>query len=109
MTVSEEEALLPRFGKVAGAGEMLNIQDLKAAYEQAIGHATSNSTVLQSSGPARLAQADAASIHPNRDLAAQNVLKKRLSRCGEKGSAQRPPGVGGTCASCSPMKRASAA
>src|ERR1700752_2245002 len=45
MTVAEEKALLARFAKAAGAGEMLNIHDLKAAYEKAIGHATSDSTV----------------------------------------------------------------
>src|SRR2546430_7617696 len=45
MTVAEEKALLARFAKAAGAGEMLNIHDLKAAYEQAIGHPTSKSTV----------------------------------------------------------------
>ena len=45
MTVAEEKALLSRFAKTAGAGELLNIHDLKAAYEKAIGHATSNSTV----------------------------------------------------------------
>ena len=33
MTLSEEKVLLARFAKVAGAGEMLNIHDLKAAYE----------------------------------------------------------------------------
>src|SRR4051812_33549525 len=43
MTVAQEKALLARFTKAAGAGELLNIQDLKAAYEKAIGHATSNS------------------------------------------------------------------
>jgi hypothetical protein len=37
--------LLARFVGAAGAGEMLNIHHLKAAYEQAIGHPTSNSTV----------------------------------------------------------------
>jgi hypothetical protein len=42
MMLTEEKALLARFTKAA---EMLNIQDLKAAYEKAIGHATSNSTV----------------------------------------------------------------
>ena len=42
---AEEKALLSRFAKTAGAGELLNIHDLKAAYEKAIGHATSNSTV----------------------------------------------------------------
>ena len=45
MTLAEEEALLARFAKAAGAGEMLNIHDLKAAYEKAIGHKTSGSTV----------------------------------------------------------------
>jgi transposase len=45
MTVTEEKALLARFARTAGAGEMLNIHDLKAAYEKAIGHATSDSTV----------------------------------------------------------------
>ena len=45
MTVAEEKALLARFAKAAGAGEMLNIHDLKAASEQAIGHPTSNSTI----------------------------------------------------------------
>jgi transposase len=45
MTLAEEKVLLDRFAKAAGAGEMLNIHDLKAAYEKAIGHPTSNSTV----------------------------------------------------------------
>ena len=38
MTLAEEKALLARSAKAAGAGEMLNICDLKAAYEKAIGH-----------------------------------------------------------------------
>jgi hypothetical protein len=37
MTLGEEKALPVRFAKAAGAGEMLNIHDLKAAYEKAIG------------------------------------------------------------------------
>src|SRR5207249_381771 len=45
MTQAEEKMLLARFAKAAGAGEMLNIHDLKAAYEKAIGHQTSNSTI----------------------------------------------------------------
>ena len=45
MTLAEEKALLRRFAKAAGAGEMLNIHELKAAYQAAIGHATSNSTI----------------------------------------------------------------
>jgi hypothetical protein len=32
-----EKALLARFAKTAGAGEMLNIHDLKTTYEKAIG------------------------------------------------------------------------
>jgi hypothetical protein len=39
------KALLAQFTNAAGAGEMLNSHDLKAAYEQAIGHSTSNSTI----------------------------------------------------------------
>ena len=38
-SLAEEKALLARFAKAAGAGEMLNIHDLKAGYEKAIGHA----------------------------------------------------------------------
>jgi transposase len=60
MTVVEEKALLARFAKAAGAGEMLNIHELKAAYEKTIGHETSNSTIYNLL--ARLAQADAASV-----------------------------------------------
>jgi hypothetical protein len=45
MTLAEEKVLLDRFAKAAGAGEMLNIHDLKAAYEEAIGLPTSDSTV----------------------------------------------------------------
>jgi transposase len=45
MTLVEEKALLARFAKAAGAGEMLNIHDLKAAYEKEIGHATSDGTI----------------------------------------------------------------
>jgi hypothetical protein len=45
MTLAEENALLARLARTAGAGEMLNIHGLKAAYEKAIGHATLDSTV----------------------------------------------------------------
>ena len=55
MSLAEEKILLTRFARVAGAGEMLNIHDLKAAYEKAIGHATSDGTIW-------LAQADATSV-----------------------------------------------
>jgi hypothetical protein len=62
MTVAAEKTLLARFGKAAGAGEMLNIHDFKAAYQEAIGHLNQQQHDLQSSGPAWLAQADAASV-----------------------------------------------
>jgi hypothetical protein len=46
MTLAEEKALLARFAKMAGAGEMLNIHDLKAAYENRCTQpATAQSTV----------------------------------------------------------------
>ncbi len=64
MSLAEERALLARFAKAAGAGEMLNIHDLKAAYEKAIGHETSNRRPR---------------MH----------LKKRLSQCCEEGQAGR--------------------
>ena len=76
MTLAEEKALLARFAKAAGAGEMLNIHDLKAAYEKAIGHATSDSTVynlLHRHGWRKLMPRP---FHPKRDLAAQNAFKK---------------------------------
>jgi hypothetical protein len=39
MTLAEEKALLASFVKAAGAGEMLNVHELKTAYERAIGYA----------------------------------------------------------------------
>jgi hypothetical protein len=45
MSAAKEKALLAQFAKAAGAGVTLNIHDLKAAYEKAIGHPTSDSTV----------------------------------------------------------------
>ena len=73
---TEEKVLLARFAKAVGAGEMLNIHDLKAAYEKAIGHATSDSTVynlLHRHGWRKLMPRP---FHPKRDLAAQNAFKK---------------------------------
>jgi transposase len=76
MSLAEEKALLARFAKAAGAGEMLNIHHLKAAYEKAIGHSTSDSTVynlLHRHGWRKLMPRP---FHPKRDLAAQNAFKK---------------------------------
>jgi transposase len=87
MTLAQEKALLARFAKAAGAGELLNIHDLKAAYEKAIGHATSKSTVynlLDRHGWRKLMPRP---FHPKRNRAAQNAFKKRVSRCCEEGPA----------------------
>ena len=68
MTLAQEKVLLAHFAKRAGAGEMLNIHDLKVAYEEAIGHATSESTVynlLHRHGWRKLMPRP---HHPRRDL-----------------------------------------
>ena len=78
MALTEEKALLDRFAEAAGAGEMLNIHDLKASYEKAIGHETSNSTiynVLARHGWRKLMPRP---FHPKRDIAAQNAFKKTV-------------------------------
>jgi transposase len=76
MTLAEEKALLSRFAKAAGAGELLNVHDLKAAYEKAIGHETSNSTVYNLLARHGWRKLMPRPFHPKRDLAAQNVFKK---------------------------------
>ena len=67
---------LARFAKAAGAGEMLNIHDLKAAYEKAIGHETSNSTVYNLLARHGWRKLIPRPFHPKRDIAAQNAFKK---------------------------------
>jgi hypothetical protein len=79
MTLAEEEALLTRFGKAAGAGEMLNVHDLKGAYEQAIGHPTSNSTVYNLLARHGWRKLMPRPFHPRRDIAAQDDFKKAAS------------------------------
>lgn len=76
MTIAAERALLARFAKAAGAGEMLNIHDLKSAYEQAIGHPTSNSTIYNLLDRHRWRKLMPRPFHPQRDVAAQNAFKK---------------------------------
>jgi transposase len=78
MTLVEEKALLVRFAKAAGAGEMLNIHDLKAAYEKAIGHETSNGTVYNVLARHGWRKLMPRPFHPN--LAAQNDFKKAAFR-----------------------------
>jgi transposase len=75
MTLTEEKALLDRFAKAAGAGEMLNIHDLKASYEKVIGHGTSNSTIYNVLGRHGWRKLMPRPFHPKRDIAAQNAFK----------------------------------
>jgi transposase len=76
MTLAEEKVLLARFAKAAGAGEMLNIDDLKAAYEKAIGHETSNSTIYNLLARHGWRKLMPRPFHPQRDLVAQSDFKK---------------------------------
>ena len=76
MTVPKEKAFLARFARATGAGEMLNIHDLKAAYEKAIGHATSDSTVYNLLHRHDWRKLMPRPFHPKRDLVAQIAFKK---------------------------------
>ena len=76
MTLAQEKALLARFAKAAGTGEMLNIHDLKAAYEKAIGHETSNSTIYNLLARHGWRKLMPRPYHPQLDLAAQHDFKK---------------------------------
>ena len=87
MTLAEEKALLAGFAKAAGAGEMLNIHDIKAAYEKAIGHETSNSTVYNLLDRHDWRKLIPRPFHPQRDLALKTLLKNPFSRCCEESPA----------------------
>src|SRR5258708_1468842 len=63
---------------VAGGGEMLNIHDFKAAYEKAIGHETSNSTVYNLLARHGWRKLMPRPFHPKRSIAAQNSFKKTI-------------------------------
>src|SRR6202051_4049677 len=79
MSLQEEKALLARLAKAAGIGEMLNIHDLKAAYEKAIGHETSKSTIYNLLARHGWRKLMPRPFHPRRDIAAQNTFKKTIS------------------------------
>ena len=66
--------------KAAGAGEMLNIHDLKATYEQAIRHPTSNSTIYNLLARHGWRKLMPRPFHPLRDLAARNDLETGFPR-----------------------------
>jgi transposase len=79
MTLAEEKIFLDRFAMDAGAGQMLNIHEIKAAYEKAIGHETSNSTIYALLGRHGWRKLMPRPFHPKRDIAAQKAFKKRVS------------------------------
>src|SRR6516165_557494 len=69
---------LSSFQSAANPKLMLNVHDLKAAYEHAIGHPTSNSTIynlLNRHGWRKLMPRP---FHPKRDIAAQKAFKKMV-------------------------------
>jgi transposase len=77
MTLEEEKAFLAKFAKAAGAGELINVRELKLAYEGEIGHPTSNSTVydmLARNGWRKLMPRP---FHPERNPRAQEAYKKK--------------------------------
>ena len=76
MTFTEEKACWRVFANAAGAGEMLNIHDLKAAYEKAIRHETSNRTIYNLLARRGWRKLMPRPFHPKRDIAAQNAFKK---------------------------------
>jgi transposase len=77
MTLEEEKLFLNQFAKAAGAGELLNVQDLKAAYEKAIGHPTSDSTVYNLLARHQWRKLMPRPFHPKRDVEAQKRFKKK--------------------------------
>jgi transposase len=77
MTLEEEKAFLAKFAKAAGAGELLNIGELKSAYEEEIGHATSNSTVYDLLARHEWRKLMPRPFHPDRNIEAQESYKKR--------------------------------
>ncbi len=93
MTVKEEKALLEGFAKAAGAGELLNIHEMKAAYEKAIGHPTSKSTIYNLLARHGWRKLMPRPHHPDRDVDAQKRFKKKtfLLLSGKHG--ERPPFV----------------
>jgi transposase len=77
MTLEDEKAFLAKFAKAAGAGELLNVSELKIAYEKAIGRPTSNSTVYNLLARHQWRKLMPRPFHPDRNMEAQNAFKKR--------------------------------
>jgi transposase len=89
MTLEEEKRFLARFTKTAGAGELLNIGALKMAYEEEIGHPTSDSTIYNLLARHQWRKLMPRPFHPERDEEAQEAYKKKVPPSREEGSAHR--------------------
>jgi transposase len=76
MTLEEEKKFLAR-AKAAGAGELLNIRVVKVAYEEEIGHPTSDSTIYNLLARHRWRKLMPRPFHPERDEEAQEAYKKK--------------------------------
>ena len=76
MTLEEERRFLAQFAKAAGAGELLNIGELKIAYEEKIGHPTSDSTIYNLLARHEWRKLMPRPFHPKRDAKAQEAYKK---------------------------------
>ena len=76
MTLDEERRFLAPFAKAAGAGELLNIRELKIAYEEKIGHPTSDSTIYNLLARHEWRKLMPRPFHPQRDEEAQEAYKK---------------------------------
>jgi transposase len=79
MTLEKEKAFLGTFAKAAGAGQLLNVSELKAAYERQIGHPTSNSTIYALLARHNWRKLMPRPFHPQRNIDAQEAYKKRAS------------------------------
>lgn len=77
MTLEEEKAFLGTFAKAAGAGQLLNVREMKAAYERHIGHRTSNSTIYALLARHKWRKLMPRPFHPERNIEAQEAYKKR--------------------------------
>jgi transposase len=77
MTLKEEKAFLTTFTKAAGAGQLLNVRELKSAYEKQIGHPTSNSTMYDLLARHGWRKLMPRPFHPQRNIEAQEAFKKK--------------------------------
>jgi hypothetical protein len=76
MTRAEEAAFLKGFTHQAGAGELICISDIQAAYEKKIGHKTGSTTIYSLLERHDWRKLMPRPHHPQRDIQAQKRFKK---------------------------------